>query len=92
MKTGMKLSLLAVMWCRSPEFIAYLNRHIDGKDDEGIRYGIGHGYLDPASYIRERCGIQSRMQLDTDTQAANIFHRDIRHPFIQWQKEQRQCA
>lgn len=90
MTHGMKLSLLAVKWSCDPVFIAFLNRHLQTSEDASVRYGTQKGDLDPADYIRECCGIDSRKDLDTNERAARAFHRVIRAPFMQWKLAQQQ--
>lgn len=91
---GLKLSQLAGLWSKDKTFIQYLNRHAaDSSDGEVVRYGLGENDLDPADYIRQRCAIASRRELDTNEQAARVFSRDIRVPFMEWAKQaQREAA
>lgn len=39
-----------------------------------------------AEFIRRRCGIQSRAELDNDWSAAEVFHKRVRLPFVAWQE------
>jgi len=91
---GFKLSKLAGMWCADAQFIAFLNRFVDGDDSQSVRYGKRAGDLDPAEFVRKRCQVQSRRELDTNPIAAKLFHREIRLPYSEWlgQQDQRKAA
>ncbi len=90
---GLKSSQLAGVWSKNPTFIRYLNRFMDEPADENeMRYGLTKNDLDPAQYIRERCGIESRSELDSNPRANLIFNRDIRIPFMNWVNQLQQEA
>lgn len=40
-------------------------------------------------YVIDACGISSRKELDTNTDAANKFHAEIRKPFLDWKNNER---
>jgi len=61
-----RLSFVAAMFCKNPEFWSFV-----GADGE----------LGAAEYVRETCGIESRGQLDKEDDAARKFHELIRKPF-----------
>jgi len=64
------LCMLAVKWCRDPEFLNWL-----AMDSE----------KGAASCVKVVCGIESRKELDTDPAAAERFHSLIRGPFSKYQ-------
>jgi len=72
------LSNYAAMLCREPMFMRYL----------GDTYGIGSepAFTDEVAtnWMREFLKIKSRAELDTDTYAANRFHKQIRGPYRKW--------
>jgi hypothetical protein len=74
------LALLAVQWCQEPNFWKWINENWDIKpvtDEKGAKV-----------VICSWCEIDSRKELNTDTQAAATFQQDIRAPYMQWLKEQ----
>lgn len=62
-----RISAWVAIVCKSPEFWRFLQ-----VDDE------------PAAIqkVRALCGVASRSELDRDPEAAQRFHKIIRHPFI----------
>lgn len=90
---GLTLAQLAGFWSKDPMFINFLNRHVDAAgDDMSARYGLDKKDLDPADYIRSRCKIASRRELNTNEIAARIFDREIRRPFMDWANTQKVAA
>lgn len=43
-----------------------------------------------ARFIRETCGVQSRRDLATNTEAAHRFETLVRRPFVRWTQQQSQ--
>lgn len=65
----------AVMWCKEPEFWAFLSQSIcvDGGgvfDESGAKFAV-----------QVMCGIKSRKELDTNPEAARKFNQLIRVPY-----------
>ena len=69
------LALLAVRWCKEPDFWEWINQttHFNTHDELGAK-----------KIICLRCGIKSRNELNTDTEAAAYFERDVRKPYMKW--------
>lgn len=65
------LCLLAVQLCQNPEF------------REFIEVTSEH---EAVEHIYTTCGIESRTELDHDTRAAEIFHREIREPWLAYRE------
>lgn len=42
---------------------------------------------DAKEFILDTCGIDSRKKLDTDKEAARLFHTLIREPYLEWRKQ-----
>ncbi|MDH0342093.1 hypothetical protein [Chromobacterium haemolyticum] len=91
---GLKLSQLAGLWSKDKTFILYLNNLLaESGEQSAVHYGLSEEDLSPADFIRETCGIVSRRELDTNDEAARVFSREIREPFMQWAKKaQREAA
>jgi len=70
---GGPLARLAGRLCQDAEFLFWAD--VGGEDDA-------------AAWIRNLCGIQSRSELDHDKRAAEIFHREVRKPFLEWKEGQ----
>ena len=72
------LCKLAGMLCTNPQFWFWIGQNYEGR------------YATPeqaAKFVRDLCLIESRKELDTNEQAATIFHEDIRIPFAAWLKK-----
>lgn len=41
-----------------------------------------------AEFIRRECGVTSRRELATDTEAQQRFHKFLRKPFVAWKEQQ----
>lgn len=65
---GGALAKLAGILCKDPMFLAFY-----GFDDEA----------DAEYHVRFVCGIESRAELDHNTEAAATFHRKFRIPFTE---------
>lgn len=68
-----KLSQWAAMRCKEPQFHRFLNI-ADDLNAEAIARQM----------ILDVCGIESRAELDTNKEAADIFHEKFRLPFLDW--------
>lgn len=72
---GGEWAKLAGMWCADPDFQMWA----------GTTYIGRHAGLDEATKIvREKCGIESRAELDHDPEALARFNEHIRYPFMKW--------
>lgn len=72
------LAMLAVQWCKDPQFLKWLN----------LTHGNFSGEADAKSYILQLCHIRSRKELNTDVAAAVSFQAKIREPYMDWLGEQ----
>lgn len=75
--TGGALAKLAGMWCSDPSFWEWL-LHAYGWKCESAD--------DAAALIRQECNVESRAELDSNTEAQRIFHDRIRIPFMRWKQ------
>lgn len=73
---GGPLCRLAAMWCRDDEFRRWLAMRLDYPQDLTED--------EAATAMRTMLGIESRVQLDHDTEAAGRFQTMIRAPFMEW--------
>lgn len=73
---GRALAKLAGMWCSDPEFRWWFVGHEERHATEE----------EAAQQIRDKCGIQSRAELDGNEDAAELFNRMIRIPYMDWLK------
>lgn len=73
---GGALAKLAGMWCSSPDFWRFLSSN--GGDCTCAE--------DAAAIVRDVCKIKSRAELDSNQDAARIFHEQIRVPYMRWQQ------
>lgn len=77
---GGPLAKLAAMWCQQETFWQFLN----SKFFEG--YDVG-SEEDAARLIRILCCIDSRSEIDSDPKATQIFHEQIRIPYISYMQD-----
>jgi hypothetical protein len=70
------LALLAVEWCKEPKFWEWINA---GWDIEPVT-----DEKRAKTVICQLCAIESRKELNTDKDAAEIFQQDVRGPYMQW--------
>ena len=73
---GGPLAKLAGMWSADPEFWAWLTFENPIESDWNSEKA--------AAYIRNVCGVDSRVELDHDEEAAACFHRHVRGPFSKY--------
>jgi hypothetical protein len=69
------LCMLSVKWCKEPEFWKWLET-----DPENA----AHSEKGAAMCVTAICGVDSRKDIDTNPQAAKIFHRQIRGPYSKY--------
>jgi hypothetical protein len=77
---GHRLSRLAAQLCRREDFWQFLTEvTLAGA-------GIIDHEAEAAALLRASLKIDSRAELDTNPEAAKVFHRQFREPFIEWQE------
>lgn len=74
---GGALAKLSGMLCSNSEFWRFLT--------ERFRVSITNAEQ-AAGAVREICKVSSRAELDSNPDAASIFHEAIRQPFVRWQQ------
>lgn len=77
-KAGMKLSQMAAALGKSPQFLEWA-------DEECWDFSVE----DEASarrFVLSQCNIQSRSELDTNSEAEQLFRSRILEPFQQWEQ------
>lgn len=81
------LRVLACMFCKDPQFHAYLR-------DIAIDLGnppIEREIIDEAfarAFVLSACQIKTRTELDLNSIAAYRFHQLVRGPFMAWKNKQ----
>jgi hypothetical protein len=73
------LALLAVQWCQEANFWKWANE-LNGME-------LIRSESQAKTFICEVCGIDSRKELNTNTQAAAQFQQEIRGPYMQWLRD-----
>lgn len=76
---GGALAKLAGMFCQQSEFWEFLVARSTGPT-------CCESVNDAAATIRHICGIESRAELDSNAEAAAIFHEQIRLPYVRWKQ------
>lgn len=64
-----------VMMCKEPSFWDWVSIYSQGREA---------GEIESAEYVRKVCGVSSRSEIRTGTEAAKIFHEKIRRPYNAW--------
>ncbi|AQG98641.1 hypothetical protein A9R05_07440 [Burkholderia sp. KK1] len=76
---------LAGMLPRDPQFRAFVGYFmVPVRDDVSVD--------EATTFIRDACGVESRRELATNTEAQQSFHNFIRKPFVQWRERQEEHA
>lgn len=73
---GGALSKLAGMWCKQPEFWAWVRSGTHG----GVFWPCDN-MIDATAFVRDMCDVPSRAVLDHEPDAAEKFNELIRGPF-----------
>jgi len=84
---GAGIARQAAMLCQDAQFHRYLDARLrweTGMDPQALPDGTATN-LDAVEFIRSRCGISSRAQLDHDQEAARMFGR-IFADFNRWKQ------
>lgn len=82
-RAGQKLSQYCYLLCNNEMFLQYLSERamVNGKQYTAAWWAEKNR---SARWIRWKCAIESRSELDTNTTAARIFHEEIREPYADW--------
>ena len=75
---GGALAKLAGAWCDLPDFWAFLTHQFSLEE-------VCEREATAAVVVREVCEVESRADLDWNTDAAQRFQTEIRRPFMKWQ-------
>jgi hypothetical protein len=75
-----ELCIMACTFCRYLDFREYL-QEIDPRHEPWTEGGA-------KEFILSICGVDSRRDLDRNTQAAQRFHQLVRLPFLAWREQQ----
>jgi len=82
MKPTRELCIMACVFCRDAQFLAWLNHlAVLGGEPEGLAPATE---ADAKEFITTLCGVTSRNDLDRDPAAAQRFHELVRLPFLEW--------
>lgn len=77
----MNILQLAGMLPRDPQFRAFVGYFmVPVRDDVTVE--------EAATFIRTACGIESRRELTTNSEAQQRFHANIRKTFLAWKENQ----
>jgi hypothetical protein len=74
---GGPLSVLAGRWCNDPAFLTWLQRT---EPDLEVNSRTA------ADWIREKCRVLSRSEIDHEPRAMVLFHFEIRIPYMDYLK------
>lgn len=82
-RASQKLSQYCYLLCNNEMFILYLEeREPVNEEAQTIKWWAIEDRV--ARWVRWRCNIGSRGDLDTNKEAARIFHEQIREPYADW--------
>lgn len=82
-RAGQKLSQYCYLLCNNEMFILYLEeRALVNNKARSIHWWAKNNRV--ARWVRWRCNIESRSDLDNNPEAAKIFHEQIREPYADW--------
>lgn len=73
------LCIMACVFCRDQAFRNFVGQQLGG------------GYCSESqakAYILTQCQVASRNELDTNPEAAQRFHDQIRTPYLEWREQQ----
>lgn len=76
---GGELCRLAGIFCSTKEFWQWVSETND------VEYITNQN--DAVIWLREKCEIESRTELDHDSVAGNIFKKQVREPYSEWHYE-----
>lgn len=77
------LRVLACIFCKDPQFHAYLREIMKELPDQQL----ARGQVDEAfarTFVLKACKVASRTELDLNSIAAYRFHQLVRGPFMAW--------
>lgn len=82
-RAGQKLSQYAYLLCTNPMFLQFLSeRALVNGDPRTVEWWTKENHA--ARWLRWRCNIESRSELDRNAEAATVFHEEIRQPYSDW--------
>lgn len=73
------LAMLAVEWCKEPNFWEWAN------ELNGMKFVKSESQA--KDFITTVCGIESRKELNANTEAAAQFQQEIRGPYMLWLRD-----
>jgi hypothetical protein len=78
-----RLSQYAALLCENPMFHQFLSERVTykGKQVTSEHWGSNDN---AAKWVRYKCHVESRSQLDSDSTAAERFHQLVRKPYTAW--------
>ena len=75
------LCIMACVFCKDPQFRAWVDTLAKSA---GYAVDIAATEADAKEFILQLCGITSRNELDTNHEAAKLFHDHVRKPYLEW--------
>lgn len=87
-RTSKDLRVLACMFCKDPQFHAYLRDISKDLDGPPINSEIIGEYF-ARIFVLRTCKVESRTELDLNSIAAYRFHQLVRGPFMAWKAAER---
>lgn len=76
---GGELARLAGIWSNEPKFWRWIGTVGGPEIDNDMQAAV---------WIRDTCGVKSRIELDHNSAASAIFHHEIREPFGEYLRSQ----
>ena len=85
-----ELCVMACCFCRDPLFQNWVMQRDDRVELPATSAANASLFKDQSAklYITMKCGVNSRNELDTNPEAAQRFHDQIRTPFLAWKEAQ----
>lgn len=85
-----ELCIMACVFCRDPQFQEWSSKQAQVKNLLIVGGRLpGRSEAVAKAVILTVCGVSSRNDLDSNAEAANIFHDQVRKPFLAWKEEQK---
>lgn len=84
MKPTRDLCVMACIFCRDPQFLAWVDYMAK---QSGYVADVKATEADAKEFILAICEIQTRNDLDRYQEAAELFHENIRKPYLAWKEE-----
>jgi hypothetical protein len=84
-----ELCIMACVFCRDPVFQKWSSQQAPAQiSDQQLPKGAASHELNAKAFILSECKISSRNELDTNPEAAQRFHDQIRKPYLAWREQQ----